>query len=384
MLFAILFSACVNLARGLRSAPPEYFYIDQTASDMFEKDGCTVTEWKGVDPAALVGHPSMRAIDCPEGETFKDQGIVGTQHLRWYVRSGELHINEHKLSDPGDSYWAIQGAFVSFNLTGFSWIVGGDYVLTNKEYTFSSHFLGTKTRAYLVNDAILRKNPYAKMDADIRVNNGSLNGEWNHALDLHWTSISGIDPPNVMVMSCTPGTPYVWYHTHPNGAVYIPFTGKVCFHTNKKRCIVPGEARWTSPMLYYYETLAYIKTENKAAKKVAKAAGLDCDYPILFTATNFDSASISEQPNFEQIPPNAKEHPWWGYFERVTVRHTTVLYSAVQLDKNYLDLAGSITQALPSAGEPPLSMEEDAEALDVCMLGTAECEQETAANRAHL
>ena len=68
---------------------------------------------------------------------------------------------------------------------------------------------------------------------------------------------------------------------------------------------------------------------------MAQDAGLTCDYPILFAVTNFDPDDSAEQPNFDSIPENTKDHPWWGTFKRMTVRSSQRSYKSVLLDEKY-------------------------------------------------
>ena len=34
------------------------------------------------------------------------------------------------------------------------------------------------------------------------------------------------------------GYRYVWFHFHPAGSVYLPYTGKICFQTATNDCVV--------------------------------------------------------------------------------------------------------------------------------------------------
>jgi hypothetical protein len=70
-------------------------------------------------------------------------------------------------------------------------------------------------------------------------------------------------------MNCAPtaAESFVWFHFHPAGSVYIPFAGRVCFTTGTKDCVSPGEARWTSPNLYYFETFDKLHARASAASR---------------------------------------------------------------------------------------------------------------------
>ena len=153
-----------------------------------------------------------------------------------------------------------------------------------------------------------------------------------------------VEPPSIAVLNCAPEglevplygknspfTSFVWYHAHPQGAVYLPYSGSICFQTDSLACIEPGEPRWTSANLYYIEFFKKIKQKNEAASRLVSLAGMtDCEYPITFGVTNFDPDDSAGQPNFVDVPENAKGPNPWGTFPTLTVRNT-VVQSAVTI-----------------------------------------------------
>lgn len=146
-----------------------------------------------------------------------------------------------------------------------------------------------------------------------------------------------VEPPSIAVLNCAPEgsevpiygnqsdfTSYVWYHAHPQGAVYLPYSGSICFQTDDLLCVEPGTARWTSANLYYIEFFKKIRTTISEADKLVRLAGMsDCEFPVTFGVTNFDPEDGAGQPNFVDVPDNAvgKDIPW-GTFETMTVRNT--------------------------------------------------------------
>lgn len=98
-------------------------------------------------------------------------------------------------------------------------------------------------------------------------------------------------------MNCAPKEwSFVYYHTHPFGAVYFPYSGRICFWTDSKLCVGLGEARWVSPNLFYYETFEKIEEENLNANRIVDLAftkenATACTYPVVFAVTNFDPDS---------------------------------------------------------------------------------------------
>ena len=83
---------------------------------------------------------------------------------------------------------------------------------------------------------------------DRHINNGTAN-----ANNLVWLTGTRVDPSSLLVVNCEDNS-WVDYHIHTGGAVYLSLAGSICFHTDSVRCILPGEARWTSPNLFYYES----------------------------------------------------------------------------------------------------------------------------------
>ena len=65
------------------------------------------------------------------------------------------------------------------------------------------------------------------------------------------------------------------------GATYIPLAGIACFNTPHQRCIGPGAARWTSPLLRYNESFSVPTDPTSAgAARLIAAAGFgdsQCD-----------------------------------------------------------------------------------------------------------
>ena len=83
---------------------------------------------------------------------------------------------------------------------------------------------------------------------DSHINNGTAN-----ANNLVWLTKTRVDPSSILVVNCEAQS-WVDYHIHTGGALYLSFSGSICFHTDEVRCIHSGEARWTSPNLFYYES----------------------------------------------------------------------------------------------------------------------------------
>ena len=115
--------------------------------------------------------------------------------------------------------------------------------------------------------------------------------EGSNCMDMVWSSLTRVDPPAVTVLACNKSGSYVLDHFHPWGATYIPLAGIACFNTPYQRCIGPGAARWTSPLLRYNESFSVPTdpTSAGAAKLIAAAGfGESCPHPVIMPVTNFD------------------------------------------------------------------------------------------------
>ena len=243
-------------------------------------------------------------------------------------------------------------------VTGSISVVGSQFELdrTVKPATFTSSYGSASTRVYQIADALAGVNNATNVH-DPHINNGTTDPTSQSAHDLLWSSQAGVDPPSIAVLNCAPDGSHVLPHSHPAGALYLPFTGRICFQTDTLACTEAGFARWTSPNLYYYETFHKVNASSavthEAAELVAAAGITDCIDPVVFAVrsyapfltichslrvsqvTNFDPDNSFGQPNFVDVPTNARagiENFTWGTFQSLAVRSTTVITKTVELD----------------------------------------------------
>lgn len=389
MVGALLVSFALGLTSAQMKSPAQYFYTNKTAASVTSKSGCKVTSWEGTDADGMAGYPWLSTIVCPEGATFQDEGVVAHGHIRFYLRYGSLLVNDAtdpdnvqtgKLDTMGSAFWAADGVRLSVSLEGpgFAYIIGAKYELReDRNNFFSSSYLGPRLRVYDVLDAI---NPNNTVDAGNHHDPHICNGTTN-ARDLTWSSgASHVEPPSIAVLNChsdavksagkdahgreklengvrgSTGS-YVWFHFHPQGAVYLPYTGRICFEAATVKCVDQGDARWTSPNLYYYETFARLPLPvsasrhdpavlaSHAASRVVNMAfpsknASDClspaagAPPVVFGVTNFDPADPAGQPNFDDVPANGIRGKRFGVFTSMTVRTTTVVSKSIAIDSD--------------------------------------------------
>ena len=132
----------------------------------------------------------------------------------------------------GSSFWANAGADVDVTITGLAYVVGARFALDARRPAthFSTSYRAPVVRKYDTQDAVGNTSNASNVH-DIHINNGSTN-----ARDMLWpATASHVDPPSIVVLNCAPTESYVWSHSHPQGALYLPFTGKICFETDTVR-----------------------------------------------------------------------------------------------------------------------------------------------------
>lgn len=304
-----LFQLCTSIPVAV---PYQFFFSSTSISRQFVMGGCEVKEWKGMDPLGVAGYPWVTSIECiSPGAVFEYRTVLRNGPVQMYLREGFLNANNDSFSYMADSFWAQEGSIINVTLKGAAYVVGGQFIKAKASDSMvaaqiTTSYQGPVFRAYHVKEANLVH--------DIHINEGNLTT--GIAKDLMWSSWTNIDPPSITVLNCQRGQSHVADHFHPEGAMYIPFTGRICFQTETNDCIEAGEVRWTSALLRYYETFEPINSTNANAQRMLTAVGADslCDFPTVFAVNNFDPDKSAGQPNFVDIPK-----------KYMTVRTTTVL-----------------------------------------------------------
>ena len=288
--------------------PYQHFYRSSNADDAYvTKSGCSVVTWRGSDPYGVVSYPGVTRIECKQNATFRSDGVLADGHVRFYLQNGVMDINNETLDTMGESYWSQIGSRVKFVLRGAVLAIGGSLP------TQAAVESGFSSMSY---DAPIQRIYKARL-AEIRHDEHIIGV--GVAKDMTWSSLTRVDPPSIVVLNCNPGRSNVSEHFHPAGAIYAPFTGKICFVTTTSTdCIVPGEVRWTSPLLRYFEYFETPDIENAEARELLASVNESdiCDEhtnPVVFAVTNFDPDDIAGQPNFDDYPSKT-----------MTVRSTTV------------------------------------------------------------
>lgn len=334
---ALFLSPCLTAAHApRREVPAQFFYDDSTVDEARVADGgCALRLWnRGLDDYGIAGPPNVATIDCGPNATFARAGVAVRGHLHFYLRHGRAAFDGAALVVMGDAFWLDDGAFVDMAVEAntFLYVVGGQFALAphkNASSTVSSAYRAPRKRAYLASDALAGANG-GSVGPDRHIGNGS-----TPSLDVVFSKgPSGVDPPVITVINCAydvdPALSYVWYHLHPAGATYLPFTGEICFWTDAERCASPGTPRWTAPNLFYYESFAPSADAPSAAAAAALVraaygangtAAAECARPIVFGVTNFDPDDGAGQPDFDSAPDG---YGRWGVWDAMTVRSTTI------------------------------------------------------------
>jgi hypothetical protein len=284
----------------------------------------------------MSGPPWVSYVNCSAGASYKTSGVAINGDFQVWLHYGQLSLNDQKLSYMGESFWVASGAHADVEVAGSAYIVGAKFELdaSAEPNTFTHSFAGPQFRDYSYADAMMGEGP-SRLSHDPHICNGS-----SPSKDFIFGSQTLVDPPSVSVLNCAPASGpegnFVWSHFHPFGAVYLPFSGEICFATSDVVCVGPGTARWTSANLMYFEYFNKINTTNSMADAVRDVAGVpadQCQYPNLFAVTNFDgfTGPPAGVPNFRDWPVNAHQNKKalgigpWGVFPKMTVQATKVV-----------------------------------------------------------
>ena len=164
---------------------------------------------------------------------------------------GDLRVNEEPvLTEMGESVYVAPGASVALELSSgedgkaAAYVVGNKFLLdaSGVENVFTSSWAGPTVKLNRLQDAVDGIGTSLVGDDPAICNGTSL------SRDFLFGSRFGMDPPVVTVANCAEGSDassnFVWSHFHPYGAVYLPFSGEICFVSDKELCAMPGTARW--------------------------------------------------------------------------------------------------------------------------------------------
>ena len=331
--------------------PDQFFYNSSTlSSSRTAPGGCTIRDWIGSDPAGVAGPPWISTIDCPDGCSHTDSGVATLGPLQFFLRHGTAMFDGETHSSMGDAFWLGSGAYLDLYVgpSSFVYVTGGAFKLApwrSRRSVVSSSYRAPRRRSYKVADAIAGRQSGALVH-DEHIANGS-----STSVDLIFSKgKSMVDPPVITVVNCAfdldRSLSFVWYHLHPAGAVYLPYTGSICYVTDEERCSAPGWPRWVSPNLFYYETF-YARDSEPSAEAAAALVGQalvnaterdNCTHPIIFGVTNFDPDDPAGQPNFDDQPAGPAK---WGAFDTMTIRTTTISTNTVTVTRANLRGAAS-------------------------------------------
>lgn len=316
---------CVFMMRSndvVCATPYQHFYTRTTADDHRVRQNCEVWTWFGRDPTGMTDFPSVTKVDCSRSGRSRfefDEILTDGAVTAYMTGGGRLTLNNNSLTMMGESFWSQTGSRIVGTLDGGGVVlfVGGRLYSTHSNASSEAQF---PSLSYLAP----RERAYQARNASV-VGDVHIQGENGTAKDLLWSSESAVDPPNVVVINCY-GTSHVRNHFHPQGAVYIPFTGTICFQSSSidTQCIEPGELRWTSALLRYYETFHAPNESSTFANVLLDAVGQRdlCTFPTVFAVTSFDPDDPAGQPNFIDIPSKT-----------MTVRTTKIIAKTITLDE---------------------------------------------------
>jgi len=307
----------------------QFFYTKETETSRVTLDGgCIRRDWDGIDPEGVQGQPWVSRLECEEGQEAKLDGVVRGGSIQLWLEAGSLTSeNGRRLEVVGSSAWYNRGAILQLSLGENSrvWAVGAPLQALEggkvPEHVYWFPGPGNTPPRHRFYDTLDFLDGAATNAGDRNINNGSAN-----ARNIIWKTTTRVDPSSILIVDCEPETSWVDFHIHPYGAVYMPLAGDICFKTNKVDCITTGEARWTSPNLFYMEHFYPPVKVNEDWLAVAVELGMYCYSPMVFAVTNLDITSpmgdsIFDDPHSPCVMPNGPDNRW-GYCETVTTWST--------------------------------------------------------------
>ena len=126
----LLFSMLTFIANAqLVEVPSQYLYTPDKAIHRETINGCTLTQWGGMDMGGMAGYPWMSTITCEDNKSFTDAGINMHGHLRFYLYRGSMEVNNRTVDVIGGAYWVDMGKRVNLKVSGSVYIVGAHFKL---------------------------------------------------------------------------------------------------------------------------------------------------------------------------------------------------------------------------------------------------------------
>jgi hypothetical protein len=265
-----------------------YDYTEDKAV-LTQVSGCAVRSWKGRDPYGVVDRPWLAFVSCDQDSSFTQAGVNQHGSVKFVLVEGWLTVGGITISTMGEAVWLQMGVETRVEISGSCYIVGAKFELViSKSAQIMSTYMAPTIRGYFVEDAFVTHNP--------GLNNGTA-----EANSVEWGSNTTVDPAHVTIVACEDVG--LAFHVHPQGVVYLPLSGLLCFETEtSEQCAPVGEARWNSPLLWYRESFYMSSNASAAAQNLAKLSGLDCSTPIALSVTNFDSFNRAASPSFTDEP----------------------------------------------------------------------------------
>jgi hypothetical protein len=204
--------------------------------------------------------------------------------VKFVLVDGWLTVGEYTLTTMGEAVWLQMGVETKVEIHGSAYIIGAEYKLVSAESAqIMSTYLAPTTRDYMLKDALVVLKS-------------------NDSNQVGWASSSTVDPAHLLIIACE--NMQVSLHVHPEGVVYLPLSGTLCFKEgDAESCVTVGDARWNSPLLRYEESFWTSSKHSVSAHILAKRTELNCTRtPVALAVMNYDLYNPAGGPSFTDEP----------------------------------------------------------------------------------
>jgi len=131
LILGVIASVLGTSKANVVDVPSQFLYTTDKAINTKNINGCTLTQWGGMDMGGMAGYPWMSTIVCEDGKSFKDSGVNLHGHLRFYLYRGSMEVNKHTIDVIGGAYWVDMGKQVQLEVTGSVYVVGAHFNLVD-------------------------------------------------------------------------------------------------------------------------------------------------------------------------------------------------------------------------------------------------------------
>ena len=99
----------LSASRSPTVVPAQHIYGPDNVATVENSNGCNISRWTGMDVSGMNGYPWCTTISCDTTEEFEDFGVNLQGHIRLFLMSGSMVINNYTIDIIGGAYWIDAG-----------------------------------------------------------------------------------------------------------------------------------------------------------------------------------------------------------------------------------------------------------------------------------